>query len=110
MAILINNWQLIVAIVVVAAAAITWIYKFLNLSPEEKRKEITTILVNLTYEAEKALGAKTGSVKRSYVYNAFKKNFPFLASITSMEMFDKLLDDALAAMKNTFNSMVEEQK
>lgn len=107
---LVTNWQLLVAAIVVISAVVTWGYKFFNLSPEEKRKNIETILISLTYEAENALGAKTGSVKRSYVYSAFKKNFPFLASITPMSTFDKLLDSSLETMKNTFKQPTEENQ
>lgn len=104
---IITNWQLIIAVLVAATGAITWLYKFFQLSPEERRGEIKAILVSLAYKAEEELGAKTGSIKRSQVYNLFKKNYPFLASITSMATFDKILDDALDVVREALDMKEE---
>lgn len=101
MSFIINNYLLLIALGVIALALGLIIYDFIKASDKERKEKILTVLVNLTFIAEKTLGEKTGSLKRSQVYNQFKKLCPFLASFVSMETFDTLLDEAIAIMEET---------
>lgn len=92
---LVEHWVDILVYATILAAIVLMIVKFLKLTPKQQLSRIQTVLLSLVTEAERALGTKTGKVKRAAVYSAVVKKFPVLSVIISESTFDKLLDDTL---------------
>lgn len=79
---------------------------FRDFSSKSKDEKITIIknwLLVAIAEAEKIYGAKTGSLKLSYVYDLFIQRMPELAETISFETFSSLVDDVLSIFKKMLN-------
>jgi uncharacterized membrane protein len=97
---LIENWSLLV---VVVGAIIFLMYRFKNFSQLPSDEQIAKVKVWLLYaviQAEKELGAGTGTIKLRYVYDLFLSKFPSFASIISFAMFSEWVDEVLEQMKH----------
>lgn len=65
--------------------------------------KITNIKQWLKYavvEAEKFLGGKTGQLKLRYVYDLAVKQFPWIVTFITFEVFSGWVDEALEWMKD----------
>ena len=107
------NIQSILAIVVLFLCGIvlgwniaSYFKGFSSKTKEEKLDIIRNWLLVAIAEAEKIYGAKTGSLKLSYVYDLFIQRLPELADTISFETFSSLVDEVLA----TFRRMVNDNK
>ena len=107
------NIQSILAIVVLFLCGIVlgwniaaYFKGFSSKTKEEKLDIIRNWLLVAIAEAEKIYGAKTGSLKLSYVYDLFIQRLPELADTISFETFSSLVDEVLT----TFRRMVNDNK
>lgn len=76
---------------------------FSSKSKDEKIAIIKNWLLVAIAEAEKIYGAKTGSLKLSYVYDLFIQRMPELAETISFETFSSLVDEVLSIFKKMLN-------
>lgn len=101
---LIENWSLLV---VVVGAIIFSIQCFKNFSQLPSDKQIAKVKEWLLYaviQAEKELGAGTGTIKLRYVYDLFLSKFPSFAPVISFSMFSEWVDEVLEQMKHLLNA------
>ena len=97
----VENWAIIVSIVVTVAVAALAIYQFFLLPTDKQKEKVKEWLVWACIEAEKALQSGTGQAKLRRVYNAFiaVRAFSWLASIISFDTFSAYVSEALAEAK-----------
>lgn len=93
---IVNNWGLLLILVMVVAGLI-----YLIRNDKEKAKKW---LLLACLEAEKEFGSKTGAIKLRYVYNMFLAKFPVLSKFMSFEQFSNMVDTALEEMKHLINT------
>lgn len=93
---IVNNWGLLLILVMVVAGLI-----YLIRNDKEKAKKW---LLLACLEAEKEFGSKTGVIKLRYVYNMFLARFPVLSKFMSFEQFSNMVDTALEEMKHLINT------
>ena len=93
---LVNNWSLVLIIVLVIAALIALVR-----NDKKKAKEWLLLAV---LQAEKEFGSKTGTIKLRYVYDMFLATFPILSKVISFEEFSGMVDEALEQMKHLINT------
>ena len=93
---IVNNWGLLLILVMVVAGLI-----YLIRNDKEKAKKW---LLLACLEAEKEFGSKTGVIKLRYVYNMFLATFPVLSKFMSFEQFSDMVDVALEEMKHLINT------
>lgn len=93
---IVNNWGLLLILVMVAAGLI-----YLIRNDKEKAKKW---LLLACLEAEKEFGSKTGAIKLRYVYDMFLVKFPVLSKFMSFEQFSNMVDTALEEMKHLINT------
>ena len=104
-----ENWFIIVALVAVLVAIITYVVKFVKSGKASQIANLKEWLLYATTEAEKALGSGTGKLKLRTVYDMFLLKFPWLAKIISFDTFSGLVDEALDEMNDllTNNAAVQ---
>lgn len=107
------NIQTIIAIFIAILAGIVvgWNLAdyFKDFSKKDKNEKLQIIknwLLVAIAEAEKIYGAKTGSLKLSYVYDLFIQRMPELAEVISFETFSSVVDEVL----ETFKKMAKSNK
>lgn len=107
------NIQTIIAIFIAILAGIVvgWNLAdyFKDFSKKDKNEKLQIIknwLLVAIAEAEKIYGAKTGSLKLSYVYDLFIQRMPELAEVISFETFSSIVDEVL----ETFKKMAKSNK
>lgn len=107
------NTQTILAIIIsmLLGIIVGWgfVDVFKDFSSKSKDEKITIIknwLLAAIAEAEKIYGAKTGSLKLSYVYDLFIQRMPELAEVISFETFSSIVDEVL----ETFKKMAKSNK
>lgn len=93
---IVNNWGLLLILVMVVAGLI-----YLIRNDKEKAKKW---LLLACLEAEKEFGSKTGAIKLRYVYDMFLARFPVLSKFMSFEQFSNMVDMALEEMKHLINT------
>lgn len=93
---IVNNWGLLLILVMVVAGLI-----YLIRNDKEKAKKW---LLLACLEAEKEFGSKTGVIKLRYVYDMFLATFPVLSKFMSFEQFSNMVDTALEEMKHLINT------
>lgn len=96
---IVNNWYVIVAIIVLLAGGGFAVYRFAKLPRAEQLAKVKEWLLWAVTEAEAALGGGTGQLKLRYVYDMFVEKFPWLVKVISFELFSGLVDDALDDMR-----------
>lgn len=99
MNILIENWYIIIAVIVLLLF-ISWAVILFFRQPTEKQLEkVKAWLLLAVTQAEAELGSGTGKLKLRYVYDLFIVRFDWLARVVSFEMFATLVDQALDEMR-----------
>ena len=101
---LLNNWQVLVAIVAVVAIAGLALYNFATLPREAQLNKVKEWLLWAVVEAEKTFGSGTGILKLRYVYDLFLGRFPALVKVVSFEKFSVLVDSALDKMRDLLDN------
>lgn len=100
MNVLVDNWYVIVLIIVAIAAIAGDVYAFVKLNPTEQKKKVQEWLLIAVIEAEKALGGGTGQLKLRKVYEMFTQTFPWLVKVISFNEFSAMVDVALIKMRD----------
>ena len=94
-----NNWYIILALLVLLTVAILLVYRFFKLPTEEQLAAVREWLLGAVTEAEKELGGGTGQLKLRSVYDRFVVRFPWVAMVLPFDVFSEMVDDALAEMR-----------
>lgn len=100
----INHWGEILTIVVIAAGAGIFTWRFFHMPTAERQEQIKAWLLQAVLWAEKEYGAGTGKLKLSAVYREFCTQLPWLAKVVSFEVFSAYVDEALKTMKEILAS------
>ena len=96
---IVNNWYIILAIIVLLTGGGFAVYRFAKLPRADQIAKVKEWLLWAVTEAEAALGGGTGQLKLRYVYDLFVEKFPWLVNVISFELFSSLVDDALVDMR-----------
>ena len=99
----------ILGIIILLAVVGLGVYKFIKLDKETKIANIKQWLKLAVVEAEKALGSGTGQLKLRYVYDLAVKQFPWIVTLVTFEIFSGWVDEALDWMREQLkqNSAIE---
>ena len=96
---IVNNWALIVVLLVAVIAAIAIVVKFFKLPKGQQMEKVREWLKFAVVKAEQEFKEpKTGALKLRNVYDWFVSRFPFMSMIISFNEFSKLVDEALVWM------------
>ena len=98
------NTEVLLGMIVLGALGGVAVYNFLKLSKEKKIANIKQWLKIAVVEAEKLLGSKTGQLKLRYVYDLAIKQYPWLITFITFEMFKDWVDEALAWMETQIDN------
>ena len=100
----------ILGIIILLAIVGLGVYKFIKLDKETKIANIKQWLKLAVVEAEKALGSGTGQLKLRYVYDLAVKQFPWIVTLVTFEIFSGWVDEALDWMRDQLkqNSAIDE--
>ena len=96
---LINNYDVIIGVIVLITISSLSIFKFIMLGKEKQLDKVKEWLLYACIEAEKSLGSGTGVVKLRYVYDLFCSKFSFLKLLVTFDEFSNMVDDALVTMR-----------
>lgn len=98
---IIENWYVIVALLVAATVVAYTIYKFIGLPTKKQKEKVTEWLIWACIEAEKSLQSGTGQLKLRKVYDAFVAvpSFSWVSKIISFETFSDWVTIALERAK-----------
>lgn len=106
---LITNWQWIVGVIIVIAAAIITLIKFDKKTRDEQIHQVKEWLLYAVMEAEKELGSGTGAMKLRFVYDMFVTKFPLLIALIPFSTFSNFVDEALDKFKELLATTPELQ-
>lgn len=76
------------------------IFTFVKLPREAKIANVKEWLKIAVFEAEKYFGGGTGQLKLRYVYDLAIKQFPWLVTLITFELFDEWVKEALIWMED----------
>lgn len=98
---IIENWYVIVALLVAATVVVYTIYRFIGLPTKKQKEKVTEWLIWACIEAEKSLQSGTGQLKLRKVYDAFVAvpSFSWVSKIISFETFSDWVTIALERAK-----------
>lgn len=96
---LINNWTLLVSLFALVVVIIATIVGFFKLPKSVKSERFRKWLLYTVTEAEREMGEGTGELKLLKAYEEFVKRFPVLSLIVPFKSFKKMVDEALAQMR-----------
>lgn len=91
----IENWYIVIALLCCGAVMGVAVYKFIELPTTQKMELFKKALLELVTKAEEEIGSGNGQEKLEYVYNAIKKQFPFITLFMSKDTFNTLVNGAL---------------
>ena len=100
MEMLVENWYLFLAGLVVLFFAMYGVRAFIKEPKNQKIDNVKEWLKWAVTEAEKKLGSGTGQLKLRLVYNMAIEKFPWLISIVAFETFSEWVDVALDWMRD----------
>lgn len=98
---IIENWYVIVALLVAATVVVYTIYRFIGLPTKKQKEKVTEWLIWACIEAEKSLQSGTGQLKLRKVYDAFVAvpSFSWVSKIISFETFSDWVTTSLERAK-----------
>lgn len=96
---IVNNWYIIVALIVCLCGAAYAVYRFVQLPNDAQIAKVKAWLLWAVTEAERELGGGTGKLKLRQVYDLFVQRFPWLVRVVSFDLFATWVDDALDEMR-----------
>lgn len=99
MKVIIDNWELVLALVCAILCVATNIIVFVALPTEKKLTNLREWLLYAVVEAEKKFQGGTGAIKLRYVYNLAVDKFMWLPAVLTFEEFSAYVDDALEWMR-----------
>ncbi len=103
------NVGVILGLIILAVLICIMAYNFGKQDKETKIANIKQWLKLAVIEAEKALGSGTGQLKLRYVYDLAVKQFPWIVTLVTFEIFSGWVDEALDWMREQLkqNSAIE---
>ncbi len=103
------NVGVILGLIILAVLIGIMAYNFGKQDKETKIANIKQWLKLAVVEAEKALGSGTGQLKLRYVYDLAVKQFPWIVTLVTFEIFSGWVDEALDWMRDQLkqNSAIE---
>lgn len=103
------NVGVILGLIILAVLVGIMAYNFGKQDKETKIANIKQWLKLAVVEAEKALGSGTGQLKLRYVYDLAVKQFPWIVTLVTFEIFSGWVDEALDWMREQLkqNSAIE---
>lgn len=103
------NVGVILGLIILAVLVGIMAYNFGKQDKETKIANIKQWLKLAVVEAEKALGSGTGQLKLRYVYDLAVKQFPWIVTLVTFEVFSGWVDEALDWMREQLkqNSAIE---
>ena len=103
------NGGVILGLIILAVLVGIMAYNFGKQDKETKIANIKQWLKLAVVEAEKALGSGTGQLKLRYVYDLAVKQFPWIVTLVTFEIFSEWVDEALDWMRDQLkqNSAIE---
>lgn len=101
---IIENWLILVIVLILALFAVYVVLRFLKLTPQQQLGKMKTALLYMVTEAEKELKSKTGRIKRSMVWEWLVERFPIISLFITEEKYDELLDQALKEFRKMLES------
>ena len=104
MELFINNWYIVIALIVLVAFVASAIVYFFKLPTSTQIANLKEWLKFAVTEAERALGSGTGQLKLRLVYDMAVQNFPWLLKIVSFETFSEWVDEALEWMNKQLDT------
>lgn len=96
---LIDNWYIILSIIVCIFVAVVMARRFIKLPTPEQLTKVREWLIWACTMAEQELGGGTGQLKLRQVYDLFLVRFPWLAKIITFAAFSALVDEALVTVR-----------
>ena len=101
---IIENFGVIVALVITAVVIVFAAIRFFKSGTEKQIAKLREWLLYATSLAEKELGGGTGKLKLRFVYDMFIVKFPWLAKIISFERFSMIVDESLEEMNKLLST------
>ncbi len=101
---LIENWSLIVALIVLLIIVSGNIFVFFKSPSNTQLRKVKAWLLLAVTQAEAELGSGTGKLKLRFVYDLFITKFTWTARLISFEMFADLVEDALDEKRDMLKS------
>ena len=104
------NVGVILGLIILAVLVGIMAYNFGKQDKETKIANIKQWLKLAVVEAEKALGSGTGQLKLRYVYDLAVKQFPWIVTLVTFEVFSGWVDEALDWMRDQLkqNATIDE--
>lgn len=96
MELIVENWYMIVAAIVLLCVAIWLVVKFFRKPSGEQITKVREWLLYAVVAAEKEFGSGTGQLKLRSVYDLFVSRFGWIAKVVPFEVFSGWVDEALA--------------
>lgn len=94
-----ENFGIVLGILIILAVVVIAVVRFIKLDKEQKITNIKEWLKLAVIEAEKAFDSGTGQLKLRYVYDLAVRQFPWIATLVSFNIFASWVDEALEWMK-----------
>lgn len=101
---LIDNWAIILALVVMIISVIAGIVTFFKLPTDKQIANLKEWLKLAVTQAEKELGSKTGQLKLRYVYDLALSKFSWIGKLISFDEFARYVDEALDWLEHQLES------
>jgi len=101
---IVENWSVIIAVIVFLVGGIMAVLRLYGLSRAQKYEQIRAWLLQAVILAEQEYGGGTGKMKLSAVYDKFCDRFPWIAKAMPFEMFSQYVDDALDEMREILSN------
>lgn len=97
---IVENWYLIVTVIVFLAGGVMAVLRWRSLTSAQKYEQVRGWLLQAVLLAEQQFGSGTGKLKLSSVYDKFCERFPWLAKVLPFETFSGYVDDSLDEMRD----------
>lgn len=107
MMLLLENSDFVFTVLILISSVFAMIWKYITFPSARRKERILLWLVQAVEYAERIYGGKTGNIKLSFVYNMFIDKFGFVGMFVSQEVFNELVDKAIAIMEETLNESLK---
>lgn len=101
---IIDNWAIILALLVLLISVIAGIVAFFKLPTDKQIANLKEWLKYAVTQAEKELGSKTGQLKLRYVYDLALSKFSWLGKVLTFEEFAGYVDESLEWLEHQLES------
>ncbi len=101
---MIDNWYLMLALLVAIIMVIVTAVKWFGLPTDKQIANIKEWLKLAVVDAEKEMGSGTGQLKLRMVYDMAIQAFPWVAKVVKFETFSEWVDEALVWMELQLNN------